>query len=52
MDTKRQKLLEGQSEFNQREDRISRLPDSLTHRILCLLPTKSAICAGILSKQW
>lgn len=32
MDTKRQKLLE-----EQREDRISRLPDSLIHRILCFL---------------
>ncbi|OVA09209.1 F-box domain [Macleaya cordata] len=34
------------------ENRISELPDSLLHHILCFLPTKCAIRTSILSRRW
>lgn len=44
-DLRRLKLEEGQ-------DRISDLPNSLIHRILCFLPSKEAAATTILSKRW
>ncbi|XP_019100300.1 PREDICTED: FBD-associated F-box protein At3g52670-like [Camelina sativa] len=34
------------------EDRLNQLPEALILRILCFLPTKTAITTSVLSKQW
>ncbi|GMN46530.1 hypothetical protein TIFTF001_015711 [Ficus carica] len=34
------------------EDKLSKLPDDIIHRILSFLPTQTAVKTSILSKQW
>lgn len=38
--------------IEEEEDRISKLPDNILHRILSFLPTKYAVATSVLSSSW